>query len=224
MSAVMGTVMSSRGVLALRYRRALVRTAVAAAAAGLPVIPGAWWNAQERRFDCDQPGCTRTGLHPAVPAEPGAPAGGGTGHGLAAHAVRHPEAVAMRWRTAPYAVLVPTGETCDVVDVPSWLGRSLAVELDTRSSLGPVIEAGSRWFFLTAPGGRLPAPGGDVLVHGDGSWIVLPPSQGPGGEPATWLARPARGGGWALPRRDQVMAALERHRPAGVLSGLLTAV
>jgi hypothetical protein len=44
-------------------------------------------------------------------------------------------------------------------------------------------------------------------VHGHGSWIMLPPSLGPGGEPAAWLAKPGRSG-WALPRRDDVIGAL----------------
>jgi hypothetical protein len=196
----------ARGVIALRYRRALIRTAVSAAAAGLPVVPGAWWSATDRRFECDLQGCVRTGPHPAVRTNSaiGVP---GTSESLATHAVRHPEAVAARWQRHPYAVLVPTGETCDVVDVPAALGRSMAVRLDGRSALGPVIAAGTRWFFLTAPGGRLPTLGGDVLIHGVGSWIMLPPSLGPGGSAAAWLARPGRNG-WTLPRRDDVVRAL----------------
>ncbi|MFI7588449.1 bifunctional DNA primase/polymerase [Spongisporangium articulatum] len=196
-----------RGVPALRYRRALARAAVRAAAAGLPVVPGAWWSTAERRFECDVAGCTRTGPHPVVPAAYGG-LGAIAGEGLAAHAIRHPAAVTARWRRAPYAVLVPTGETCDVVDVPASTGRTLALRLDARSELGPVIAAGARWFFLTAPGGRLPAWGGDTLVHGLGSWIMLPPSLGPGGEPAGWLVRPGRTG-WYLPTRDAVLRELD---------------
>jgi hypothetical protein len=133
--------------------------------------------------------------------------------GLAELALRHPEAVAQRWRRRPYAVLVPTGEACDVVDVPAEVGRRLAMRLDARSNLGPVVAAGARWFLLTAPGGpgRV-VPDGDVLVHGEGSWIMLPPSLGPGGEPATWLARP-RGSGWTLPRRDAVLSLLDSMHP-----------
>jgi hypothetical protein len=215
------------GVAALRYRRALVRTAVSAAVAGWPIVPGAWWSSADRRFVCDLTGCGRTGPHPAVrgpgvgfPAYGESPTWGGGPAGtdrLTAQALRHPEAVAARWRRRPYAVLVPTGETCDVVDVPAATGRMLAMRLDARSSLGPVIAAGARWFLLTAPGGaeRGPTPD-DVLVHGEGSWIMLPPSLGPGGEPATWLARP-RGTGWTLPQRDDVLTLLAGLRqPAGV--------
>jgi hypothetical protein len=114
--------------------------------------------------------------------------------------------VADRWRRQPYAVLIPTGDSVDVVDVPASLGRNLAFWLDARAMLGPVIAAGTRWFFLTTPGGQLSATG-DVLVHGLGSWIMLPPSQGPGGEPAGWLAKPGRGG-WAMPSRDDVVRGL----------------
>ena len=196
----------AQGVFTSRYRRALTRTAMSAAAAGLPVVPGAWWSASARRFECDLAGCARTGPHPAVhnDSAAGLP---GLGDGLAAHAVRHPVAVLARWNRQPYTVLVPTGEACDVVDVPAHLGRSLAARLDARSALGPVIAAGTRWFFLTAPGGQLPASGGDVLVHGQGSWIMLPPSLGPGGAPATWLVRPVRRG-WSLQSRDEVIGAL----------------
>jgi hypothetical protein len=162
---------------------------------------------------------------------------------LAGQALRHPEAVAARWRHRPYTVLVPTGETCDVVEVPAETGRMLALRLDSRSNLGPVIAAGARWLLLTAPGGTsagtpagesssgetqahegraLPAGTGggelegEVIVHGRGSWIMLPPSLGAGGEPATWLARP-RGSGWSLPLRDDVLTLLAGLRtPAAV--------
>jgi hypothetical protein len=179
---------------------------VSATTAGLPVVPGAWWSAAERRFECDLSGCARTGPHPAVRTDPPGELPD-VGEGLSAHAIRRPEAVAARWCQQPYAVLVPTGEACDVVDVPARLGRTLAARLDVGSGLGPVIAAGTRWFFLTAPGGQLSSLGGDVLVHGHGSWIMLPPSLGPGGERAGWLARPA-GADWALPSRDGVIAVL----------------
>jgi len=194
----------ARGVITSRYRRALTRTAVSAVAAGLPVVPGAWWSASGRRFECDLAGCPRTGPHPAVHHDP---ATGPPGAGLMVHALRDREAVPARWTRQPYTVLVPTGEACDVVDVPAHLGRALATRLDARSALGPVISAGSRWFFLAAPGGQLAAVGGDVLVHGHGSWIMLPPSLGPGGSPTRWLVRPARYG-WELPERDVVIRAL----------------
>lgn len=201
---------SEGGVAALRYRRALVRTAVNAAAAGWPVVPGAWWSGGERRFVCDQPACSRTGPHPAVPASGEFEGFAAEVPGLAPHALRHPEAVTRQWRRRPYAVLVPTGETCDAVDVPAAVGRQLATRLDVRSSLGPVIATGSRWLLLTAPGPALHAPlDGDVLVHGKGSWIMLPPSLGAGGEPAMWLAGP-RGSGWALPDRHVVLQLLDR--------------
>jgi hypothetical protein len=193
----------------------LTRTAVSAVRAGLPVVPGAWWSAADRRFRCDQAGCARTGPHPAV--QPDRDGEIGSAEGLSIHAVRQAEAVPARWRRQPYAVLVPTGESCDVVDVPAHLGRSLATRLDARSALGPLISAGSRWFFLTRSGGRLAAVGGDVLVHGQGSWIMLPPSLGPAGASTQWLVRPPRdrmfakemaGGGWDLPERDAVIRAL----------------
>src|SRR4051794_29935074 len=186
-----------------RYRRRLTRAALSAVAAGLPVVPGAWWSASAQRFECDLLGCTRTGPHPAVlnQSKVGLP---GLTEGLSAYAVRGPDAVRARWHRQPYSVLVPTGERCDVVDVPAQLGRTLAARLDARSALGPVIAAGSRWFFLTAPSGQLPALGGDVLVHGLGSWIMLPPSLGPGGNQAGWLVRPS-GFGWSLPSRDEVI-------------------
>jgi hypothetical protein len=195
-----------RGVITSRYRRALTRTAVNAVAAGFPVVPGAWWSADDRRFECDLAECGRSGPHPAVRAA-GSVGPSGLDDGLVGHSVRHPEAALTRWNQQPYAVLVPTGETCDVVDVPVALGHRLAVRLDNRSALGPVIAAGSRWFFLTAPGGRPPALGSDILVHGRGSWIMLPPSLGPGGERVGWLVRPDRFG-WGLPARDEVLRAI----------------
>jgi hypothetical protein len=234
----------ARGVITSRYRRTLTRAALSAVAAGLPVVPGAWWSVSAQRFECDLAGCPRSGLHPAVH---GTGAGGragiaGVAGGLSAHAVRTPEAVLARWNRQPYSVLVPTGEACDVVDVPASLGRALAVRLDARSALGPVIAAGTRWFFLTAPGGQLPGLGGDVLVHGQGSWIMLPPSLGPGGDRAGWLVRPVRrvnparhvrpAGpvsptirvsparyGWSLPDRDEVIRLIAPVSVLGLRSG-----
>lgn len=185
-----------RGAGALGYRRALVRTAAEAVAAGWPVVPGAWWSAADRRFVCELPGCTRSGPHP-------------TGLG----ALYRAEDVPAYWRRRPYTVLVPTGEACDVVDVPTSRGRGLALRLDAAGLLGPVVSAGGRMSFLTAPGGAIPpgrasaVEGRDVLVHGKGSWIMLPPSPGPGGEAARWLVRPSRCG-WVLPERELVLGLL----------------
>jgi hypothetical protein len=201
------TVGLGTGLSALRHRRALLRTAVSAVRAGLPVVPGAWWSASGNRFDCDLPGCARSGPHPAVRPDQGDRSDPLNLGNLAQQAVREPQEVIARWGQQPYAVLVPTGESCDVIDVPARFGARLAERLDARSMLGPLIAAGPRWFFLTAPGGSAGAPGGEVLVHGLGSWIMLPPSAGPAGQQAAWLARPGRAG-WSLPLRDDVIGVL----------------
>jgi hypothetical protein len=199
------------GATGSRYRRALIRTAASATAAGLPVVPGAWWSATEHRFVCDRSDCTRAGPHPVTGPHPRSDLASGSSTasvpGLLAGALRRPGDAIERWHRHPYAVLVPTGEGCDVVDVPARLGRLAQARLDQRAVRGPVIAAGPRWFFLTAVGGDLPGCGGDVLVHGQGSWIVLPPSRGPAGQPAEWLVRPGRRS-WDLPDRDAVIHAL----------------
>ena len=192
------------GVRGLIQRRLLQRTALAAVTAGWPVVPGAWWSESARRFVCDVPGCTRAGPHPVLDGVldpmPAADL-------LAARALRRPEAVLDRWRLRPYSILLPTGETCDAVDLPDALGRRLAGRLG-----GPVIEAAGRWLVLTAAGG-VPAPrlDGDVIVHGRGSWIMLPPSPGPCGQSACWLNRPGRGE-IRLPRRDDVLQTVSEGR------------
>ena len=66
--------------------------------------------------------------------------------------------------------------------------------------------------------------GHEPLAHSGGRQsalhvVQLPPSLGPGGEPATWLARP-RGTGWTLPRRDDVLLLLDGLRRPAARAGV----
>lgn len=164
----------------MRLRRAALRLA----AHGWPVTPGACLRAN--RFDCGRVGCPTTGCHPAVEAWQQA-------------ATRDRQRINRWWRDTPHSVLLPTGVSFDVLDVPA----PLAI-LVTRSGRwsgpvrGPVATTPTgRWLFLIGPGEPLlPELVGrwEVVLHSRGSWVPAPPTQLPEGT-VRWSVSPAETGG-----------------------------
>jgi len=171
----------------LRLRKAAARFA----AHGWAVRPGAYLvggragrHSRQRRFDCGEPGCRTVACHPAnLPA------------------TTDPAQVAHLWSDHPYTVLLPTGYTFDVLEVPAFLGRAALLGDGFVAARGPVaVTPGDRWLFLVLPGhGVLPelAQQPDVVLHGQDSWIPAPPSPQFGGRvrweiaPETHAWRPA---------------------------------
>jgi hypothetical protein len=177
-------------------RRALRRAALRYAEHNSDLVPGACLVGT--RFDCDQPGCHTVSCHPAVP---------------------HWEAVAGRyrslirdwWRDLHHSVLLATGRTVDALEVPAALGR-----LAVPAVHGPVAVAPSgRLLFLVRAGeglhpelqGRL-----DVVLHGLGSWVPVPPTDHPGGR-MRWETAPEEYD-WALPDPYEVQSLLLAALPA----------
>lgn len=121
------------------------------------------------------------------------------------------EEVAEWWNGGPYSLLVATGTTVDAIEVDANLGRRTAEVL--RASGLPVPIAATptgRWLFLTAPGSALHAALAefDVILHGKGSYIPLPPTAFLHGI-VHWRVRPEVCG-WNLPESDTVQRAMAR--------------
>jgi hypothetical protein len=193
-------------VLRRGRRRAVERMAVAAAeyaALGWPVCPGAYppdrphHGEAPRACSCDRIGCPAPGAHPMSPA-------------WQVQATADPALVERLWTARPRAnVILVTGRTFDVLDVPAAAGTAALAMMD-RSAVrpGPVaISAGDRALFFVATRGT-PAdedewwschldcePEVDFQVaglrwHCRDSYVLAPPSRDGNAVKAHWLRPP----------------------------------
>jgi hypothetical protein len=100
-------------------------------------------------------------------------------------------------------VLLGTGSELDAIEVPPGLGAAVRKP-------GPVaVTATGRCVFLVRPGSPLRPELErrlDVVRHGPGSWVAVPPSRLPEG-PMSWAIAPAAVG-WRLPASDDVQRLL----------------
>lgn len=121
-------------VLRVRRRRAVNRNAEAAlryASLGWPVCPGEFpptaalrTRDRERACSCDRIGCPAPGAHPVSPA-------------WQSVASTDPEVIANWWLATPTAnVILVTGRTFDVLDVPGSVGMTALARME-RSGLRP---------------------------------------------------------------------------------------
>jgi hypothetical protein len=187
---------------------------------GWPVVPGTW---------------SRGGgwCGPESPEAAGAPV---PVRGVAS-ARSDPATVGEWWSEAPYSVLLATGEALDVVEVPAWMGRRMATMLRSVDVVAPIAATPTgRWWFPVTPGGaELPeeVADADAVRHGEGSWVLAPPSECADGL-VHWRVHPASCG-WRLPASELVHGAAAEavwwrahegddrpvaQRPAGVASGV----
>jgi len=194
-------------VLRRSRRRAVERMAVAAAeyaALGWPVCAGAYPPDRPPRHgevlracSCDRIGCPAPGAHPMSAA-------------WQVQATADPALVGRWWMARPQAnVILATGRTFDVLDVPAAAGAAALAMMD-RSAVrpGPVaISAGNRALFFVATRGR-PAdeyewwschldcePELDTQVtglrwHCRDSYVLAPPSRDGQAFRAQWLRPP----------------------------------
>jgi len=184
----------------LRLRRAALRYS----SHGWEVMPGAWLAGD--RFSCQRPGCPTVGCHPALERWEDA-------------ATCDARRVDEWWSSRPHAVLLATGRTVDVLEVPAYLGlRVLGLARLHGHVLGPdrlpvggplAVTPTGRWMFLVRPGDRLrPELAGmrDVLHHGAGSWVPAPPTRLPEGR-VRWAVTPDETH-WRLPDSYAIQALL----------------
>ncbi|MGN9808879.1 bifunctional DNA primase/polymerase [Micromonospora sp. BQ11] len=188
----------------VRLRRVAVRYAMH----GWEVTPGACL--ARSRFVCGRPGCPTVGCHPAL-------------ENWERAASADPARVATWWRDRPHGVLLATGRTFDVLEVPAHLGRHVLDVVRTHPAgtgvRGPVLATPTgRWMFLVRPGDPL-RPELDhcfhVVRHGTGSWIPAPPTRLPEGT-VRWVVAPEQAR-WQVPDSYLVQNALiGALRAAGV--------
>ncbi|MCP9987277.1 bifunctional DNA primase/polymerase [Streptomyces sudanensis] len=157
-----------------------------------------------RACACPDPDCVVPGAHPFDP-------------GLLA-ATADPRMVRWWWTNRPDApVLLATGGRAPcAVSLPGTAAARALTVLDRRGlRIGPVVATPTRWSLLVAPyslerlGELLYAKDcvpSSLRFHGEGGYLVLPPSQtGAGG--VRWERPPAPGGLW-LPDVEAVVDAL----------------
>jgi hypothetical protein len=211
------------------YRAELKTSALEMANHGWPVIPGTYWQA-DRWAGCANPGESGPMPIPDPRAEP--PHAGGTGvegdsrtederradadRPLPAErrpivaATTDPDEVARWWSQLPYSVLLSTGVACDVIEVSALVGRRVCALLREAALVVPVAATPTgRWWFAVRPGEALRpelASRPELVLHGRGSYIAAPPSQGPQGV-VHWRVPPSACG-WQLPNPSDLQVAL----------------
>src|ERR1700730_12548710 len=171
-------------------RTLLRRAAQRYADQGWRVVPGA--ALQHDRYVCGPPGPT-VACHAAV--------------GKWRPAGSYESADVDDWLArSAFSVLLATGYTFDVIEVPARVGAPAA----RSATLGPVAVAPTgRWMFLVEPGDCLRPELStqlDVVLHGPGSWIPAPPTRTPGGR-IRWEVHPAVTS-WQLPNPYAVQKVL----------------
>ena len=135
--------------------------------------------------------------------------------------------IAEWWSGLPYSILLPTGLTFDVIEVPASIGRRATAALRAVGVPVPIAATPTgEWLFPVLPGEPLRPdlagrPG--MVLHGRGSFLAAPPSTFPQGS-IHWRVRPAACG-WRLPDPYSVqdaMAEAVRERPHRGLGGSST--
>ncbi|GAA3234138.1 hypothetical protein GCM10010468_67050 [Actinocorallia longicatena] len=184
-----------------RYARTKSKAAALArdyAARGWAVVPGVSAPvAGDRACSCDRMGCPDPGAHPVST-------------GWARLASTDAEVIAAWWARTPEAgVILPTGRTFDVIDVPAAHGvLRLAMLLRAGVDVGPVAAVGDdRYLFFVATRGAPEdedewwschldcspesiADNPGMRWHCRDSYVVAPPSVLPGGREVTWVRPP----------------------------------
>ncbi|MFF2654005.1 bifunctional DNA primase/polymerase [Streptomyces sp. NPDC058045] len=174
------------------------------------VFPGTWLVAAGggQRCSCGAAACAAPGAHPAQSDWAGLATG-------SAHTVRR------MWQRQPRAsVLLPTGRTFDVLEVPEGAGFLALARMERQGvQAGPVVcTPDGRMQFLVLPGGaartaslvrRLGwAPSALRLAAlGEGGWLAAPPTRLGGRGPVQWARRPTDANRW-LPDAEEVVPPL----------------
>jgi hypothetical protein len=94
-------------------------------------------------------------------------------------------------------ILLATGETLDIIEVPAEVGRRMCSILRANGEVVPVAATPQgTWWFPMSPGHALPAELSlhtDVVLHSDGIGVPAPPTERPDGW-VQWRVTPARTG------------------------------
>jgi len=91
-------------------------------------------------------------------------------------------------------LMLVTGRTLDVLEVPAAIGRGICVQLRAAGVVVPVAATPTgAWWYPVTPGAVLPAAlqgVAGVVLHGAGDAVAAPPSQVPDGW-VHWRVPPA---------------------------------
>jgi Bifunctional DNA primase/polymerase, N-terminal len=175
------------------------------------VLPGCWLEMDAGgapHCACASAACPAPGAHPTRPD-------------WAAQASGSAVAVRRMWQKQPRAsVLLPTGRTFDAVEVSESAGfHGLARMERMEVPLGPVISTPARRMaFFVLPGALAKVPdllrglgwppdSLDLVVRGEGDWVVAPPTRMGSGGSAQWARRPTVVNRW-LPDAEELLSPL----------------
>ncbi|KRV50085.1 DNA primase [Wenjunlia vitaminophila] len=174
------------------------------------VCSGAWLveDAGDTQCSCGTPHCPAPGAHPLQPD-------------WAQQASSSPTAVRRMWSQTPLAsILLPTGRTFDVIDVPEPAGCLALARMErTEVRLGPVACAPGRrmqFFVLAGSAARVPtlvrqlgwSPRSlDLVGRGERDHVVAPPSRVGALGPTLWARPPTPANRW-LPEAEELIGAL----------------
>lgn len=175
------------------------------------VLAGAWLETDAEgvpRCSCGVPVCPAAGAHPTRPD-------------WATRASGNAAAVRRMWQRQPGAsLLLPTGRTFDAIDVSESAGLHALARLERLElPLGPVLATPTRrlvFFVLPKAAAKVTAlltrmghrPSAlDLVVRGDGDWVVAPPTRTGGGGVAQWAREPTALNRW-LPDAEEVLGPL----------------
>ncbi|QWF81408.1 bifunctional DNA primase/polymerase [Amycolatopsis sp. CA-230715] len=124
----------------------------------------------------------------------------------------HPHRIAEWWTGNQYSLLVATGIVLDAVEVDATVGKRAARLLRALGHPAPIVAMpNGRWLFLTKVAERVPAElaaHDGVRLHGEDSWIPLPPTPFQHGV-VHWRVKPEVWG-WQLPEAEAVHEVLVR--------------
>jgi hypothetical protein len=113
------------------------------------------------------------------------------------------------WPTtvASEGLLLVTGMTLDVLEMPVEVGRHVCARLRAAGLVVPVAATpvGSWWFPVTAGSAPSASWRADVVVHTGGEVVLAPPSERPDGW-VHWRVSPALCG-WELPPATVILTA-----------------
>lgn len=163
---------------------------------------GAW------SCSCGATACPTMGAHPAHQDWP-------------KQITAQPSRVHTWWRANPEAsVLLPTGRSFDILDVPEQAGCLALARLERSGvSLGPVAATPTRrLYFFVLPGAKAKLPellvqAGwgrvelDLVCHGEKGWIVAPPSRMGSIGQVQWARPPGDNNRW-LPEAAELVPTL----------------
>ncbi|GLF97291.1 bifunctional DNA primase/polymerase [Streptomyces yaizuensis] len=171
------------------------------------VFPGTWLEAGDGKehCSCGDAGCELPGAHADGPDW----ASQATGSATAARRMwgKHPKA----------SILMPTGRTFDVLDLPESAGFLALARLERMElPLGPVsCTPDRRMLFFVLPGATAKVPdlirglgwspsALDLVTRGEGHYVAAPPTRVGGRGAVQWVRRPTDTNRW-LPDAEELI-------------------